>query len=263
MTDSDLKELKAIDQMVCHWLEELMHQAQGLVQSHLDVQHKDGDTRNLVTNVDRENERWLDQKIRTFNPEAKIISEEGFGDHPLDMEGDVWFVDPIDGTMNFVHEHTDFAIMVALYRDGQPLLGWIADVMGNDIYHGGPAIGVQINQQQLSASPDLQLSQSILMLSGRRLVAGDYGYKTLAQKALAFRVIGSAGITFSYLLKGQVNGYFSKLMPWDVAAGRVLAEGLGFIVTNLDGQALNMLSSNTVLIATDSTHHEIVTMLKG
>ncbi|WEV53974.1 inositol monophosphatase family protein [Leuconostocaceae bacterium ESL0723] len=255
--------LAAVDQTVVGWLEQLATQAREAVTHKLTVSTKGHDARNLVTNVDRSNEEWLDQQIRTLDPGAKVVSEEGFGDHPADMSGDVWFVDPIDGTMNFVHEHTDFAIMVAWYRDGEPKLGWIIDVMAHHIFHGGPEMGVFENDQQLPKQPDVNLDQAVFALSGRHLMQADSSYQEVGRSVLAFRVLGSAGITFARILAGQLNGYYAELQPWDFAAGQVMAKTLGLEVTNVDGKPLDMLSSNAVIVTTSSAHREVITLLKS
>ncbi|GAP02610.1 archaeal fructose-1,6-bisphosphatase related enzyme of inositol monophosphatase family [Fructobacillus pseudoficulneus] len=263
MTEWTTDKLAQVDQTMTRWLADLGRQLRTNQQEDLHVQTKGGDFRNLVTNVDTENQAWLLEHIQMIDPDAHFVSEEGDDARPETMAGHVWFIDPIDGTMNFVHEGTDFAIMVALYVDGQPTLGWIIKVMANQVFHGGPALGAFVNDQRLApVANDLALQEAVLILSGRRLVAGEMIYQKLAEAALAYRVVGSAGISFSRLFLQQATGYLSKLSPWDLAAGRVLAETLGYVVKTLDGSPLNMLSSNTVLIATTKTYRESVKIVK-
>nr|WP_274381041.1 inositol monophosphatase family protein [Fructobacillus broussonetiae] len=228
----------------------------------LKVCYKDGDKRNLVTDIDRENQKALIQKILTLDEEAAFVCEEAGEACAESMDGQVWFVDPIDGTMNFVQENRDYAIMLALYEDGKPILGWIYDVPEGRLFHGGPTIGTYKDGEKLPPVQDESLSNSVVIVSGRRLVSGEKPYAQLAKKALAYRVLGSAGITFTRLLVGSATAYLSKLLPWDLAAGRALAEGLGYEVKNLDCSSPNMLLSNTVLIATTKIHRELVKMLK-
>lgn len=262
MTEWTNNQLIQVDQTVRRWLVELGRDARETKNQDLHVGEKEGDFRNLVTNLDTTNQAWLLDHIRSIDSDAQFVAEEGDLQRPETMAGHVWFIDPIDGTLNFVHEKTDFAIMVALYIDGEPKLGWIAKVMTNQVFHGGPTIGAFVNDQKLAPVADLGLAESILIVSGRRLICGEKTYATIASEALAYRVLGSAGITFSRLLLQQATGYFSKLSPWDLAAGRVLAETLRYVVKSLDGSPLNMLSSNTVLIATTKTYRESVKIVK-
>ncbi|MCC7668821.1 MAG: inositol monophosphatase family protein [Leuconostoc pseudomesenteroides] len=261
MTMSQL-EIQNIDQTVLLWLDDLQKDTISAMRHHLQVGTKH-DERDLVTNVDKANEQKINALIRSFDTNAQIVSEEGFGDKPTDMNGHVWFVDPIDGTMNFVKEHTDFAIMIALYVDNQPVLGWILDVVDNVVYHGGPKIGVFANQLRIQQPGDDSLAEGVVLLSGARLLYGMFGYDQIAKAALGYRVIGAAGPSFIRVITGQAVGYSSKMMPWDFAAGQVLAKTLGLIVSDIDGQALDMLSSNIVLVATKRAHRDIVELHKS
>ncbi|MGX7051941.1 inositol monophosphatase family protein [Leuconostoc palmae] len=262
MNDLSLIEQQEIDQMVLLWLNEVRKKTIAAMQQQLNVYTKN-DQRDLVTNVDRENERFLTDKIRHYDTSAHIISEEGFGDRQLTMAGNMWFVDPIDGTMNFVKQQSDFAIMIALYRENKPVLAWILDVVNNIVYHGGPAIGVFANQLKLAPPNNESLSEGIVLLSGARLLYGMFGYDRIAKEALGYRVIGAAGPSFIRVILGQAVGYSSKMMPWDFAAGRILAESLGLLVSDIDGKPLDMLSSNIVLVATDRAHRDILTLHKS
>lgn len=255
-------EIQDIDQTVLLWLEELRTKTIAAMQDELTVGTK-SDVRDLVTNVDRANEKLINQKIRAYDSEAHIVSEEGFGDQQRDMKGHVWFVDPIDGTMNFVKEREEFAIMIALYIDNQPVLGWILDVVNNTVYHGGPEIGVFANQLRLTPPVDESLAQGIVLLSGARLLYGMFGYDHIAKAALGYRVIGAAGPSFIRVIRGQAVSYSSKMMPWDFAAGQVLAKTLGLSVSDIDGQPLDMLSSNIVLVATNRAHRDILALHKS
>lgn len=116
----------------------------------------------LVTTVDKDNERFIDQALKKIDPVAQIISEEGFGDQVDSLKGRVFIVDPIDGTLNFVKQKTNFAIMLACYEDGQPKLGYIMDVMNKRLYHGGPELGVWCNDVQLKKPQNLSLRDSLI-----------------------------------------------------------------------------------------------------
>lgn len=225
MTMSQL-EIQNIDQTVLLWLDDLQKDTITAMRHHLQVGTKH-DERDLITNVDKANEQKINALIRSFDVNAQIVSEEGFGDKPTAMNGHVWFVDPIDGTMNFVKEHTDFAIMIALYVDNQPVLGWILDVVDNVVYHGGPKIGVFANQLRIQQPGDDSLAEGVVLLSGARLLYGMFGYDQIAKAALGYRVIGAAGPSFIRVITGQAVGYSSKMMPWDFAAGQVLAKKIG------------------------------------
>ena len=89
----------------------------------------------LVTNIDRETELFFIEKIRGFNPTHKILGEEGMGEKVESLEGVVWIIDPIDGTMNFVKQHRHFMISIGIFVNGVGKLGYIFDVMREDLFY--------------------------------------------------------------------------------------------------------------------------------
>ena len=228
--------------------------------THLTVAEKTS-RRDLVTNVDHSNEDFLVRQIRALDPVAKILAEEGTGDQVTDMNGHVWIVDPIDGTMNFVHQRNHFAMMVGLYVDGKPTLGYIFDVMANKLYAGGPEVGVTLNGELLAAPEDVDLSAGLFGASAPLLIQDRFNMQTIIAKSLGPRIMGSAGIQISQVLAGELVGYLSYLRPWDFAAGRVLAESLGLVVSRVDGNPVNMLSSGAVLIATKRAQRSILAIV--
>jgi myo-inositol-1(or 4)-monophosphatase len=228
--------------------------------THLTVAEKTS-RRDLVTNVDHSNEDFLVRQIRALDPVAKILAEDGTGDQVTDMNGHVWIVDPIDGTMNFVHQRNHFAMMVGLYVDGKPTLGYIFDVMANKLYAGGPEVGVTLNGELLAAPADVDLSAGLFGASAPLLIQDRFNMQTIIAKSLGPRIMGSAGIQISQVLAGELVGYLSYLRPWDFAAGRVLAESLGLVVSRVDGNPVNMLSSGAVLIATKRAQRSILAIV--
>lgn len=228
--------------------------------THLTVAEKTS-RRDLVTNVDHSNEDFLVRQVRALDPVAKILAEEGTGDQVTDMNGHVWIVDPIDGTMNFVHQRNHFAMMVGLYVDGKPTLGYIFDVMANKLYAGGPEVGVTLNGELLAAPADVDLSAGLFGASAPLLIQDRFNMQTIIAKSLGPRIMGSAGIQISQVLAGELVGYLSYLRPWDFAAGRVLAESLGLVVSRVDGNPVNMLSSGAVLIATKRAQRSILAIV--
>ncbi|MFD1671176.1 inositol monophosphatase family protein [Agrilactobacillus yilanensis] len=214
----------------------------------------------LVTNIDKTTEQYLVQKIRAQYPEAKIVGEEGFGDQVEDLTGLVFFVDPIDGTMNFVKARENFAIMIGAYLDGKGIVGVILDVMKDELFWGGPEFGVYKNNLPLPKPKNITLSEGLLGMSGPLLVHDVKHVAAAVTASSGARIFGSAGIEFTKVIQGFENGYVSKLMPWDFAAGKVMAETLGLKVTDIDGEPLSMLSSKIVLIGTERTHAQILAL---
>ncbi|CAJ1194689.1 inositol monophosphatase family protein [Companilactobacillus paralimentarius] len=216
----------------------------------------------LVTNFDKKTERYVNSELKRAFPEATIVSEEGYGDLVTDMSGLVFFVDPIDGTMNFVKRGDDFASMIGAYIDGKPLIGAIIDVMGNNIYHGGKEIGLFINDERIDIPRNLPLVEGLVDVSAPMALANKFNVQDVIKKSSGFRVYGSAGIIFGHLLTGKEVMYMSYLAPWDLAAGRVLCEAAGMSVVSIDDAPINMLKSQVVIVGTQKVVSEALTTVK-
>ena len=216
----------------------------------------------LVTNFDKKTERYINSELKRVFPEATIVSEEGYGDLVTDMSGLVFFVDPIDGTMNFVKRGDDFASMIGAYIDGEPLIGAIIDVMGNNIYHGGKEIGLFINDERIDVPRNLPLVEGLVDVSAPMALANKFNVQDVIKRSSGFRVYGSAGIIFGHLLTGKEVMYMSYLAPWDLAAGRVLCEAAGMSVVSIDDAPINMLKSQVVIVGTQKVVSEALTTVK-
>ncbi|ASN61794.1 inositol monophosphatase family protein [Latilactobacillus curvatus] len=245
------------------WILEAAAYTRTQIKQPLTVSTKSGPN-DLVTNVDCANQAFLAEKIKTAYPNAQLVGEEGAGEVPDDwQQGLTFFIDPIDGTMNFVKQRANFAIMIGVYEDGQPLFGIIYDVMADQLFWGGPQLGIFENEAALKNAVDEPLQEGLICVNTRMLVTNEAHLQEVLYQCSGVRIYGSAGITFAHLLKGQVQAYISKLAPWDIAAGRVLAEMLGFQVLQFDGQPISMMRKEGMIIAPKQAIQEIVTIMNG
>lgn len=218
----------------------------------------------LVTTVDQNNEEFIRAQLSRLDPDGRIIGEEEAYQHEIDqnLNGRVWIIDPIDGTLNFVLQHNHFAIMLALYIDGQPQLGYILDVMNNKLYHCRIGHGAYCDDQQLLVTAQQPLANSLVDINRSLLLNNVADVQRVAEQAAGLRMYGSAGIELIHVITGQLGAYISRLKPWDLAAGRVFADELGLVVKTIDDKPLNVLSSNTVLVATKQVCHDIWRLIK-
>lgn len=217
----------------------------------------------LVTNFDKSTEKNVVEIIKDQFPEATVVSEEGYGDDVQSMKGLVFFVDPIDGTMNFVKCHDSFASMIGVYLDGEPFVGAIINVMENNIFHGGPELGIFENDQRMTEPLDQTLKEGLVIISAPMVLADYDNTQEVVGKSSGLRVLGCAGLVFEHLLKGKEVIYMSYLRPWDLAAGRVLCETLGLRVVGVDGQPVNMLQSQVVIAGTKNAVSDVLKTVKN
>jgi myo-inositol-1(or 4)-monophosphatase len=223
----------------------------------------------LVTNMDQDIEKFFIQKITSTFPTHKILGEEGFGDKITKLQGVTWIIDPIDGTMNFVHQQRNFAISVAIYHDGIGMIGFIYDVVSDELYHAQKGQGAFFNDVRLPVLSPVRLEESIIGINAtwvtenRRINAA--ALSPLVKKVRGTRSYGSAAIEMAYVASGRLDAYITmRLSPWDFAAGLILIEEVGGKVSTIEGKSLNLLEQNSVFACNTSIHDEVIqTYIKG
>ncbi|HFI0120900.1 TPA: inositol monophosphatase family protein [Streptococcus suis] len=212
--------------------------------------------RDLVTHLDREVQDFLTGKIKNDYPADLIFGEEG-GDVGSISNGNVWVIDPIDGTSNFIAQKNDFAIMLAYFENGIGQFGLIYDVIQDKLFHGGGKFPVFCNKERL-ASPNLSsISQTLLGLNAQLYAANKHGLADLANISLGTRSVGSAGIGFSHVLEGRLFAYASYLYPWDYAAASILGQGLGLSLLSLETENPSFDKREHVILVADQHLDEV------
>jgi myo-inositol-1(or 4)-monophosphatase len=259
---------EAIDTHAKKWVKEAGEKIRLSFKSTLNIETK-SNPNDLVTNIDKEIEQFFIQKIKEVYPEHRILGEEGFGDKLLNLDGIVWLIDPIDGTMNFIHQQRNFAISIGIYENGVGKIGLIYDVVHDELYHAIRGKGAYINEKPIPKLKETTIEESILALNATWVVENkriDHNLMIpLVKDARGTRSYGTAAIELVFVATGRVDAYFSmRLAPWDVAAGAVIIEELGGLVTNLRGGKLDFLSTDSLLAAKPGLHQSILNdYLKG
>lgn len=235
-----------------------------LQMNHPLVIHTKTSSRDLVTTVDQETERFFAMRIREKFPNHHLISEEGYGDDLATTEGIVWIIDPIDGTTNFIHQKRNFAISVAIYKDGIGEIGFVYDVMSDCLYQAKRNNGAFKNDIKLERLRDnFTIKESVLAMNNRWLIPNKLVdvkvMEKLIQDVRGTRTYGSASLEFCYVAEGIVDAYLThSLQPWDVAAGKIIVAEVGGITTNIDGESIAILEKNSILTSNKSIHGEII-----
>ncbi|MCQ6275119.1 inositol monophosphatase family protein [Bacillus sp. V3B] len=251
-----------IDMKAKEWINEAGRLIKDSFPKTLDIQTKSNQN-DLVTEMDKSTEQFFIRKIRETYPEHKIIGEEGFGDDLTSTDGVIWIIDPIDGTMNFVHMQRDFAISIGIYEDGIGQIGLIYDVVRDELYHATKNNGVYMNNTRLSPLKKGRVSEAIIGMNAtwvtenKRINPSILG--ALVKDLRGTRSYGCAAIELASIAAGRLDAYVSlRLAPWDFAAGIILIEELGGVVTDLRGEPLNILEKNSIFISKPGLHEEIL-----
>ncbi|QIK70806.1 inositol monophosphatase family protein [Erysipelothrix sp. HDW6C] len=181
----------------------------------------------LVTNVDKQTEVFLVEGINGMYEHQNFLTEEKTVEtHGLE---DLWIIDPIDGTTNFIYQKKHFSISVAHYNLGKPVFGVVYDVMADNMYVGIVGDGAYLNGQKL-APLDQQQDLDTSVLTGD-VYRPDLFRLTPAEmkpKFITHRFLGSGAIEICEVAAGNFQAYvFSKIKAWDIAAAVVLLECVG------------------------------------
>ena len=217
----------------------------------------------LVTNIDRETELFFIEQIQAFNPSHKIIGEEGMGERPDSLDGVVWIIDPIDGTMNFVKQHRHFMITIGVYIDGVGKLGYIFDVMREDLFYAIAGEGAWYNDSPLRKLQPLKIEEAVIGINANWVTPNPKinheKLIELIQTVRGTRSYGSAAMEIAFVVSGKLDAYISmRLAPWDIGGGIIIAQEVGAIATNLNGEGFDLMKSDTFLIANSYIHQLIL-----
>ncbi|ASK63624.1 inositol monophosphatase [Virgibacillus phasianinus] len=218
----------------------------------------------LVTTMDKETEKYFVNKIKTKYDDHQLLSEEGFGDKVKSLDGTVWIIDPIDGTMNFVQQKRNFAISVGIYHDGVGEIGFIYNVMDDVLYSAIKGEGAYKNGVKIPPLKEkvpfekAMISLNHFWLCENRLVEEEV-MQELVKTVRGTRTYGSAALEFAYVAEGIMDGYLTmRLAPWDIAAGIVIVNEVGGVTTNVAGEKINMLVNNSILVCHPSIQKTII-----
>lgn len=217
----------------------------------------------LVTAVDKEVEERLVKLILSRFPDHGILGEESTFKGDLSSYDTLWIIDPIDGTTNFVHQQINFAVSIAVYHKGEPLVGVVYDPSRDEMFHAVKGEGAYLNGRRLQLERRVKLEEALLCTSvfwNKRAeqMGVDTIVKKLAGKVRGMRLLGSAALELAYVSSGRLDGYVSmSLNPWDFGAGRLLVEEAGGVVTTMTGVSLPFDRKSSVMACNPTFYEEL------
>jgi myo-inositol-1(or 4)-monophosphatase len=231
----------------------------------------------LVTEVDRQAEEIIRQVLLKAHPDHAILGEEGVAPGPeasreaLEAHRDyenLWIVDPIDGTTNFVHGFPYFCVSIALARRGTVELGLIYDPMRDECFTAVRGEGARLNGEPIRVSEDDTLGMSLVATGfpadykGARK-ANTAGLIRLSSRCRNIRTAGSAALHMAYVAAGRLTAFWElELNAWDLAAGSLLVEEAGGRVTDTRGTPYH-IGVRHVLATNGRIHEAMLEELKA
>jgi myo-inositol-1(or 4)-monophosphatase len=220
----------------------------------------------FVTAADLKAEKILRAELSKARPGYGFLLEEGGTVRGSD-EHHRWIIDPLDGTTNFLHGIPQWAISIALERDGEIVAGMVYEPIRDEAFWAEKGVGAFVNDRRLRVSARRQLGDAVIGTGIPFRERGDHRayLKTLAAVMAAtsgVRRPGSAALDLAYVAAGRFDGFWEfGLQPWDIAAGILLVREAGGYVTDING-GNDMMKSGNVLAANDHLHAPLAKLLK-
>jgi len=219
----------------------------------------------LVTAADRESEALIVKHVHQFWPDHDILAEEGlYESRRSDYR---WIIDPLDGTTNYAHGFPWFAVSIALEVKGRLELGVVHNPYVGELYVAERGAGATLNERRLQVSRIAVLERALLATGfaydHKKCKDNNYDYFSRFQReAQACRRPGVASLDLASVAAGRFDGFWEmKLKPWDLAAGILLVEEAGGLVTDFDGRPMT-LESQECLASNVLIHQEMQEILQ-
>lgn len=199
------------------------------------------DRNDFVSYVDRESEKLLVAALTEIMPNTGFITEEG--SIQRQSEEYCWIIDPLDGTTNFIHASTPYAISVALILKDTPVIGVIHEITRKEIFYAWKGSKAYLNGDEIEVSKTSKISDA-LIATGRphtyrkHLVQLSKSIDFFLQNSHGIRQSGSAATDLAYVACGRYDGrYEFGLKPWDIAAGILIIEQAGGKICDFQGNS--------------------------
>lgn len=220
----------------------------------------------FVSSADKRADRILRGELARARPNFGFLSEEGGAVEGRDTEH-CWIMDPIDGTLNFLHSLPAFAISLGLTYLGDVVCGVVYDPVANELFYAEKGRGAYLNDKRMRVSSRSSLSEALI--AGSASGRGRPGRKRflqeldmIASKAAGLRHSGCSALNLAYVAAGRFDGYWERnLFAWDIAAGMLLVRESGGIVSEPEG-GNGMLESGEILATNSSLHHFLIGTLR-
>ncbi len=220
----------------------------------------------LVTNIDNESEEYIVSAIRGRFGDHSIVAEEG---RSRDAGGEyIWYVDPLDATNNFAHGIPFFCVSIGVYskQEKKIVCGAVFDPCHNEMFHAVKGKGAFCNGRAVRVSGISELGVALLA-TGFPYAKDDMEKNNLIEFSRflpgiqCIRRLGSAALDLCYVASGRIDGYWEPMLkPWDTAAGSLIVQEAGGMVTKYDGSDYDILYPQ-ILASNGYLHRQMTDVL--
>lgn len=231
------------------------------------VEKKTGDA-NFCTEYDVKVQNFLIDELSEILPEASFFGEEDTNNNIKDLEKEyIFYIDPIDGTTNFMFNYYHSSVSVGLSQNGKMIAGFVYNPFVDKLYKAIRTQGAFLNDKKIEIK-DLSVEEGIVSFGCARYNECDVDVlfetvKALFLKSLSIRSGGSAAIDISRIAEGSNVIYLEyRLQPYDFAAASVIIEEAGGIITRVGGGEISFTEPCSILAGTEKAHAEVMKIAK-
>lgn len=202
-------------------------------------QHND-----FVTEIDHAAEQAIIEVLTTAYPGHAILAEEsGQSSNTSDDNENIWIIDPLDGTTNFIHGFPQYCISIALQQRGQITQAVVYDPNRNDLFTATKGSGAYLNEKRIRVGRRDKIADALIgtgfpFRDMKGLDEYLQMFRVMTEKCAGLRRPGAAALDLAYVAAGRFDGFFEKgLQPWDMAAGSLLVTEAGGIMGDFSGES--------------------------
>jgi myo-inositol-1(or 4)-monophosphatase len=219
----------------------------------------------LVTEADLASQEEIRRILLTTYPNHGFLGEEGNPAGSADSEYR-WLVDPLDGTTNYVHQIPHYCVSIALEHHGKLVCGAVFDPVSRECFTAEAGRGANLNGRRIAASQTTAIGDAVVVVSfparvqpkSRELAE----FERVVVACRAIRRTGSAALNLCYVAAGRFDAYWGgQTQAWDVAAGALMLQEAGGIITNPDGGELDINRPRFVAAGTRELHVEMMKLV--
>tara|TARA_B100000427_G_C15497332_1_gene590417 strand:+ start:961 stop:1752 length:792 start_codon:yes stop_codon:yes gene_type:complete len=219
-----------------------------------------------VSSADKKVEKTIINDLKKARPDYSILSEE-LGEIKNNKSQYRWIIDPIDGTLNFLHGIPHFAISVALEKSNEILCGVIFDPIKDEMFIAEKNEGAYLNRQKIRVSKRKKIKDSLVLTGGpsfnlkNRDEAFNEYLKISNSVTAPLRKLGSAALDMAYIAAGRADSYFQRnLSYWDIAAGIIIVKEAGGLIFDYDGKS-DFVSKKNIIVSNPYINADVIELL--
>ncbi|HPG31231.1 MAG TPA: inositol monophosphatase family protein [bacterium] len=222
--------------------------------------------KDIVTEIDKKTENFIVSEIARAYPEDNIIAEED-SVRLNHIDSNLWIIDPLDGTTNYLHGIPYFAVSIAYYENNEPEIGVVYIPALDETFYAQKNQGAYLNGEKISVSSTNKLINS-LAVTGFACIRADKpdnnleNFNRIAPKLREIRRFGAAAADGCYVACGRFDFFWEKyLRKWDIAASTLIVREAGGKVTDFSGKE-NNLDGKNIIMSNSVLHNELLTLIK-